>query len=396
MKGWGISPEQIRDRIKKIEWDNIENLKNLMLGNRSIPLKYSLRAPNGSQAIEDLIHLESFVNAWKNFTPNEFVYWQEVNFRNLYVQRLPTHIVIPNVKALVTFLGETAEQKHHHWELVIRPIISSYRELYPALINNLTLLDHLTQNDAEKIVGLLSFLKRGVGKEQYIRALPIQGLDTKFIENNIIIIESLMDSLSQGEVLNSGGLSSWLGCIPKPNNWITVRPLCMETKKAMGGFDCIRVPSIELVREGLPCKNLIIVENQESGLGLPQLADTIAVLGFGRNISWMDNKWIQSLKVAYWGDIDSWGFQILDLARGYCPNIVSLMMDEATIELHLDQMVREKKFISPETYHLNTEEKMVLQNLLDNRYIGTRLEQERLHQDFILNRLHQWLDINTL
>lgn len=392
MTMWGVLPEEIRNRIKVAEWDNIRNLKDLMIGSRPFPLRYSLRSPSGQQAIEDLVHLQNYVNAWKSFTPGELVEWKEINFRNLTSQRLPTHLVISDVRALITFIGDIAEQQCLHWESVMRPILSYYPELYATLVSNLVLLNRLTASDAERIATLLPSLKKDMGKGKYLRALPIQGIDTKFIETNLTLLESLMDTLCKGAVIKTGGLSSWLGYIPKPANWIAVCPLCENTKKILGGFESIRVPVIDLINKGLPGRNLLIVENLESGFGLPELANTVAVFGCGKNLSWMDNNWIQSRKIAYWGDIDSWGFHLLDLARSYCPGVVSLMMDENTIATHLDQMVRERKFISRETLHLNDGENIVLQNLLDHKYPGTRLEQEKLHQDFIINRLYQWLD----
>jgi hypothetical protein len=391
MTMWGVLPEEIRNRIKVAEWDNIRNLKDLMIGSRPFPLRYSLRSPSGQQAIEDLVHLQNYVNAWKRFTPGELVEWKEINFRNLTSQRLPTHLVISDVRALITFIGDIAEQQSLHWELVMRPILFHYPKLYATLVTNLVSLNRLTESDGEQIATLLPSLKKDMGKGKYLRALPIQGIDTKFIETNLTLLESLMDTLYDGEIIKTGGLSSWLGYTLKPTNWIAVRPLCEKTKKILGGFDCIRVSEADLINKGLPGCNLLIVENMESGFGLPELANTVAVLGCGKNLSWMNNEWIQSKKVAYWGDIDSWGLHLLDLAKSYFPEVVSLMMDEGTIAAHLNQMVRERKFISPEVLHLNGEERIVLQNLLDHRYPETRLEQEKLHQDFIVNRLHQWL-----
>lgn len=392
MASYGLLPDEIRARVEMVEWKNNRNLKDLMVGRKLFPLRYSLRAPNARHAIEDLVHLENYVSAWRSFTPQEWIEWKEVSFRNLHTQRLPTHLVIPDIQALIKFIGEDAEKQSLHWESVIHPILNLYPQLYITLIANLMFLDQMAANEGERIAKLLPSLKRDMGKGQYMRALPIRGVDTKFIERNLPLIEPLMDYLCEGEILKAGGLLAWLGCTPKPTNWIAVRPLCENTKKVLGGFDCIRVPVIELVSKGLPGCNVLIVENLESGFGLPELTDTVAVLGCGKNLSWMANEWIQSRKVAYWGDIDSWGLHILDLARGYCSSIVSLMMDEITIETHSDQMVREDKFISPETSRLTKEERIVLQNLLDHRYPGTRLEQEKLRQDYILSRLHQWLD----
>ena len=73
---------------------------------------------------------------------------------------------------------------------------------------------------------------------------------------------------------------------------------------------------------------------------LPEIPDTVAVFGGGKNVSWADNDWIcTKRKVAYWGDLDQSGFKILAQFRhkaGF--QIPSLMMDPGTIEKHLERM----------------------------------------------------------
>ncbi|NIR95359.1 MAG: hypothetical protein GWO08_17420, partial [Gammaproteobacteria bacterium] len=51
----------------------------------------------------------------------------------------------------------------------------------------------------------------------------------------------------------------------------------------------------------LPATNILVVENTQSGYGLPALNDTVAVFGGGANVSWMDAPWLRDKNIGYWG-----------------------------------------------------------------------------------------------
>jgi hypothetical protein len=48
---------------------------------------------------------------------------------------------------------------------------------------------------------------------------------------------------------------------------------------------------------------------------------TIAVLGSGQDLQWLSSEYLADKKIAYWGDMDSWGMQMLARARTYRPRV---------------------------------------------------------------------------
>lgn len=125
----------------------------------------------------------------------------------------------------------------------------------------------------------------------------------------------------------------------------------------------------------------MIVENLETGLALPDVANTVLVMKLGNAVSALGAlPWLQSADVVYWGDIDSHGFAILDRARKTVPQIRSVLMDEATLLAHRALWVQESALCANGAYEeLTTGEKSVYENLRAGTWGSrVRLEQERL------------------
>ncbi|WP_241151997.1 Wadjet anti-phage system protein JetD domain-containing protein, partial [Pseudomonas viridiflava] len=85
------------------------------------------------------------------------------------------------------------------------------------------------------------------------------------------------------------------------------------------------------------------MENTKPGYALPELPETVAIFGGGRNTRWRMAPWLAERDVAYWGDIDSWGLTILAHARQALPGITALMMDHETLMAHMDFAVEEPR-----------------------------------------------------
>jgi hypothetical protein len=78
--------------------------------------------------------------------------------------------------------------------------------------------------------------------------------------------------------------------------------------------------------------------------------------------------------------LDTHGFAILNRARGYLPELKSVLMDEETLRNHQDLWVEEKDQHSAETLPLLTDpEQAVYQAIKRNAWgQNVRLEQERI------------------
>ncbi len=327
MKSWGLLPNEVRDRLRKTEWNHTQHLKKRLLGERPFPITTNLRPPTGKQALDDLAGFHAFIDAWQAWPKQSQLSWRQIQYPQLGEKRVPSQLTLEAIQPLIEFIGGDAEKRSQRWQQRISPILDVSQKLYPALIKQLKKLESLSLDEAQMIALLLPQLSQGVSDGGYLRALPVIGVDTKFIESHQRFITPLLDVLHNGAISEHGGLMAWLGCIETPGDWLLVRPLCPATKQAMGGLSIMRIPTATLLSTPLPGQRLIVVENDQSGYALPELPNTVAVIGGGRNVAWMAAHWLRQKKIAYWGDLDSWGFLFLSQARQYQPHVESLLMD---------------------------------------------------------------------
>ena len=390
-------PEQAVALARKRYWENRQVLKALMIGERSFPLHIPLKPPSAKQPMEDMLHLRVWIERWKSFAMPDLLHWKTVGFRQLGKQQLPARITIGSFQQLTQFCGSAAISQSARWQANMLPLLQRYRheQVYPALVRHIEAVEGLGNSDAELLANVLPQLRRGLGAGGYLRALPLKSVDTKFVETYSGVIEALLDAVHEGEVSACGGLYPWLECLPGPRGLAqgvpVVRPLSPGTRHAFQGLPLFQL-SAELLRQHeLPATNILVVENLQSGLALPDLDDTIAVIGGGRNVSWMDAPWLAAKRVGYWGDIDTWGLSILSDARANLATLEPLMMDLATLKVHEERMVLEPEPLSTLPAQLTSQEQQLFLDLTAGRFLSTRLEQERVSSDYVSSALKIWL-----
>ncbi len=394
---WGLLPGQVIQLIRQREWDNLASLKARLLGEKPFPIRLGLKAPNGHSALLNIEHFQRFIAEWKSFSYQEMLQWEAKNFRNFSEQIIPTFLVVNSVKQLIQLIGTDAYEHSRLWERNMAPLLDLdiqgefKQSLYPSLIKWIDVIEKFSENESKLLAKLLLQLKQGLGSGCYLRALPLNGVDTKFLENHQALIEDLVDRLHCGAVTNVGGLLNWLDCRLHSKDWLTIRPLCEDSRKALGNIPILKISGDVLKNYELPAKNILVVENLQSGLALPYLNDTIAVIGGGKNVAWMEAEWLRNKRVGYWGDIDTWGLSILSDARNKCSIVESLMMDRDTLKAHEDRMVIESEPILKIPQLLHENELMLFNDLILGKFKSTRLEQERISSDYIREKIQNWL-----
>jgi hypothetical protein len=79
-------------------------------------------------------------------------------------------------------------------------------------------------------------------------------------------------------------------------------------------------------------RRAVIVENLETGLALPPMEGTVAVMKLGKAVGMLAAEpWLRACRVVYWGDLDTHGLAILDHARKALPGLTSALMNEETL-----------------------------------------------------------------
>lgn len=410
---WGLLQQDAVELLRAKYWNNTKALKSLLTGNTEFPIQISLKPPKGNAALNNISHFQDFVDSWKSFCEQaEYesiqvnVHWETVIFRSISEQQVPTYLTIPDISSLARMLGDAEEQQLKDWQSrisyifdslsielakrTVHPIRSTYeRELFSTLVANLEILSGFSKLELELLVKLIPQLHKGMGRGSYLRALPVIFVDTKYIEKNLKLIESVTAAILDCSAKEMG-LLSWLDCRDKPKDWLLVKPLCKSAAEALGGLPLLRMSSETLLQFELPAKNILVIENEQSCLSLDNIPDTIAVSGGGKNVSWMRANWLASKRVAYWGDIDSEGLAILSDVRSKLSTVIPLMMDTETVKAYRDRMVDEPESVIREPVALTESELMLFRMLRNGDYGSARLEQERLPMDFVYEKVRVW------
>ena len=390
MTNWGLLPEVVRGRLRQLEWDNLANLRDRLLQDRQFPIRVTLKPPTGRQALDAMPHFQTYMAAWRAWPGPGRVEYETSNLTQIGRHELPAALVLDRLEDLANFLGPAAQARLRHWEAVMAPLCAIGSTLYPALIRNLTAVECLSEIDAHKLAKTLTQLRGGLGKGAYVRALPLIGVDTKFVEHNAVLLTELADAMHEGAIARAGGLFAWLECRPPPRDWLYVRPLCPEGRQRCGGFELMQLSTATLRSTPLPADRVLIVENLAAGYALPEMPCTIAVFGGGANVQWTDAPWLAERQVGYWGDIDTWGFHYLASVRVSHLHVQPILMNLSTLEAHRASMIDEKEPNPVIPDPLDPEEKRLYQDLLSRRHGGSCLEQERLSMDSVNAALSQW------
>ena len=215
-------------------------------------------------------------------------------------------------------------------------------------------------------------LKFGMANGLPLRALSIEGIDSKFLENQRGLITQLLNIRFSG-ALQVNDLEEFLGATHKGNHWLLIKPL----SDGMLPFELLRLRSSELAEINLPANNLLIIENEQCHHLLPKLENTIAILGGGLDLSWMKNKAFKDKNIFYWGDLDTWGFKMLAIARHHQPKLKPILMDYTTYHQYMQFAVPEPINAGSECpKELTIKEAELYKKLLNSD--NGRLEQERL------------------
>ena len=147
------------------------------------------------------------------------------------------------------------------------------------------------------------------------------------------------------------------------------------------GLADIESPVDDLAALPLHPARVLVIENLQSGLALPPLPGTLAIVGLGYALEPLTEiDWLENASIDYWGDIDTHGLAMLARMRGRFRQTRALLMDEATLLAHRALWVEETRpHAAPALDGLTAAETALYDDLRRGRWgSGVRLEQERI------------------
>ncbi|HMQ55403.1 MAG TPA: DUF2220 family protein, partial [Anaerolineae bacterium] len=223
----------------------------------------------------------------------------------------------------------------------------------------------------------------------YIRELPVE-VHTKFVETHQGVLRELLDRLLPAEAIRPDEAQFerrfFLRYAEPPVRLRLLDPK-LQIQLSWPVTD-LSAPLSEIGALNLAGQRVIITENKINFLTLPALPNSLALFGGGFRVELLKEvSWLEDCELLYWGDLDGQGFQILSQLRRYFPRTQSLMMDLATFEAFREFALPGTPSDRLELSHLTAEENALYTVLVGQ---NLRLEQERISQTFVIQRLQQF------
>lgn len=372
-----LSPEAARDFLVR-RFRNQH--QSWLMGEGTWPLTVNLGIPTEKDIAEDAAAVRAWASAWQSRTEPGEVVFEDRQFARLGRHRLPVSLSMENAGAVAKAVGESRRweiARDRYRQMVIRwPVMAQHK----TLASWFDVLADYSSEDFKRLVMLLAWLEANPKSDFYLRQLPVEGLDTKWLERRTSLVADLLRSLR--EVIDDNGDVYRLFGLRKPEHRIRLRILCPTLRQGVGGLSDIEAPVAELAALPIVPKIVVVVENLATGLALPDLPGTVAIMRLGNAVSALEMlRWLPEKGVMYWGDIDTHGFAILDRARRVVPQLQSILMDEEMLLSHRPYWGREPSQCPDISLDVLTEsERSVYNNLRANRWeVCVRLEQERLN-----------------
>ena len=208
----------------------------------------------------------------------------------------------------------------------------------------------------------------------YMRELPIEGVDSKWLERHRALCARLLTAVV--------GFSTPLTAEDVEREWrIASPPQLVGVRHAhlsvagLGADDFVGLSLDVLSR--VPRKRVVIVENKQTGLSLRLEDDALIVCGMGRSVVALARiAWMEGAQIDYMGDLDQHGLVILAELRAKLPKTKSVLMDVHTFERYRALAVPDPTQPLAMPAQGLTSKELDLFELVQRT--GLRLEQERI------------------
>lgn len=376
------SPAELAARLAR-QWQRPQLRESRLFEAQAWPLRLPIGEPSPWQLLEDLTALRERIQQWRRVEVGR-VEWQARAFRSTEGPvELPSAWVLGSPSEWIAACDRAEVQAEFaRLESLLPQMDPRFHRL---LVRQLGWLRAHSDADLLACGAFALQAEPGCAQGRPLRSLGIAGIDSKLLERCRGLVLALLDLRFDGAA-GAQGLETFLGAAEAREHWLLVVPLA----SGLLPFERLRLRASELAERGLPGSRVLVVENERCAHALPALDDTVAVLGAGLDLAWLGSPVWRSKRIAYWGDIDTWGLQMLARARALQPGLDALLMDRACWDAYAaDHAVEEPvpaEAACPDALQPN--EQALYRHLLAQS--KARLEQEFLPADFVRSAVCCW------
>src|SRR4051812_17864562 len=362
-----LTPADILEAARR-KWPAV--LRAEAVGENVFPLQIPFGRPNTTEDFavlrRDIELLAEARHGWR-------VDWEEIQTRKWGRQRWPMRIAFDSIDQLAKAVERSGELK------AFREALRSARVTCPALEPWLRVKAHRIVDYLEDWSGLVSvctYFDAHPRPQCYARQVPLP-VGTKFIEDHSGILRELLDCVL-GERVNHEGTTfeerfHLLAEAPR----VRFRFLDPQLRDSVRWpvADC-SVSSLVFAELEWHIRRVLVVENRDVFLCLPDVPHTLAVFGSGKAASLLPAcRWMNAAEIFYWGDCDEAGYSILSSLRSSFSHVQSVLMDDVAWSRWKHLAVPGKRDATARHSHLTAGERAALNAVLAGPWM---LEQERI------------------
>jgi hypothetical protein len=362
-----LTPADILDAARR-RWPAV--LRAEAAGVSLFPLRIPFGRPNTTA---DFANLRRDIEALAAARHPWRIDWEEIQTRKWGRQRWPMRVAFDSTDTLATAL-----ELSHQLE-AFRAALRYARDHCPALDPWLLarahrIVDHL--DDWQGLVTVCVYFDKHPQPGCYARQVPV-ALGSKFIEEHAGILRELLD-IVLAERVNPVGTTF------EERYHLLVEPAQIRFRfldpqlRTRNGWPVDDCSVLAPVFAGLTwdIRRVLVIENRNVFLCLPNVPHTLAIFGAGKAASLFPAcQWMNTAEVVYWGDCDEAGYGILSSLRSHFAHVRSLLMDETAWLRWKHLAVPGKRDPTAQHTHLTNEERVAFEAVLEGPWM---LEQERI------------------
>ena len=313
-----------------------------------------------------------------------------IAWRAIGTQTVPVRVLFVNTKAIAKVAGLLPL-----WTQVVtraKRFVALWPGIEEAMVREWAMLADWSDDAVLALERVLTWFVDHPKSGLYLRQLPIEGVDTKwFTEPRKKVVQRLLVAIREAkesvplmaessEALDPDTtFETVCGLKPLPK-LIRGRLLDEVDQKLFYGLSDLSLPLDEWAQLPLYPEIVFISENLQTGLAFEAHPKSVVFFGLGAGVTQLAAiPWVRTARIIYWGDVDTYGLEILAHLRSVLPQTESVMMNRQTLEAFRGLAVAENRQASgAHVEHLRENEREVFDALKVGDLARLRLEQERI------------------
>jgi hypothetical protein len=387
--GWTKGAEAVAALRRR--WDSGQYLQAYARGDAWEPVVVPIKGPNADELLHRFEEVRKWAAAFEADADRSLeIEYRTVGGRHVGANRIPARVRVPDFASLVSVLGTAGEVRD------LDQLIARTRSEMPSLAawaadHPLVVLDHRAV--WSRVLATVEWIAGRDTRRTYVRQIDVEGVDTKFVERHQKLLSELLPLVLSPERidLTEVEFARRFRFLNKPL-YTRLRLLDARLSPFPPGVSEVSLRTDELADIDIGASTVFVVENEVTYLALPSIPRGVAVFGSGFASAGLAGlPWLSDREVVYWGDIDSYGFDILSRLRNHLPQVRSVLMDRETLLFHREHWTNESSPTRRPLAHLTDAEQSLYQDLISDVYgMGVRLEQERVRFSRVQDALMPW------